>query len=350
MKLQGRRSRRGGWTTIVVGLLPVLLSSCVVFVGAPLGLPGGGGLPNLEEVHVDGEGKNKILLIDVAGVISDVAEKRAFGLVESESLVARVEAELQRAADDDRVRALLVHVRSPGGAVAASDDLYRALRRFAEEQEIPVVAALGGVAASGGYYVACAGDVIVAHPAAITGSIGVIMVNVNLHGLLEKVGVEDATVATGAHKDMLSPLKAPDPEERAIARDVLKTLHGRFLAVVRERRPKVGEASMAAVADGRIVDAERAVELGLADQVGDLHEAIEVARTLVEDPDASVIRYRRVGEGVETLHAVLQAGGSADASADTVARHVGLALDAAGPRFLYLWMPAAGLTRFTSGR
>lgn len=324
------------------------LGGCVLVVGAPLGLVDRG-LPVLEEVRVDGEGKTKILLIDVGGVISDVPERRAFGLVEGESMVARVEAELKRAADDDRVEGLLLHVRSPGGAVAASDDLFRAVRRFATEHEVPVVAALGGVAASGGYYVACAGDVIVAHPAAITGSIGVIMVNLNLSGLLDRIGVQDATVTSGVHKDMLSPFKTPDPAEREIAQAVLATLYQRFLTVVRERRPSLDDATLRRVADGRIVDAERAVALGLADQIGDLHDAVTVARKLVGDDEARVVRYRRGTESVETLHALAgtAAGGLAP---DALAQAAALALDAAGPRFLYLWMPAAGLTRFAEAR
>lgn len=348
MESTDRRRGRRRLLASVAAVCTLHLGGCVLVVGAPLGLVDRG-LPVLEEVVVDGDGKAKILLIDVGGVISDVPERRAFGLVEGESMVARVEAELRRAEDDGRVKGLLLHVRSPGGAVAASDDLFRAVRRFAKDREVPVVAALGGVAASGGYYVACAGDVIVAHPATITGSIGVIMVNLNLSGLLDRIGVRDATVTTGAHKDMLSPFKTPDPAEREIAQSVLATLYERFLAVVRERRSALGDATLRRVADGRIVDAERAVALGLADRIGDLHDAVEVARDLVGDPDARVVRYRRGTESAETLHA-LAGSGAGGATPDALAQAAALALDAAGPRFLYLWMPAAGLTRFAEAR
>lgn len=346
-----RPTRPSSWRRLLAAVAVATstpLAGCVVVVGSPLGLMSRG-LPELEEVRVEGEGKAKVLLVDVGGVISDMPARRAFGLVEEESMVARVEAELRRAAEDDRVKGLLLHVRSPGGAVAASDDLFQAVRRFAKDREVPVVAALGGVAASGGYYVACAGDVIVAHPAAITGSIGVIMVNLNLSGLLEKIGVQDATVTSGAHKDMLSPFKTPDPAERKIAEQVLGTLYERFLAVVRERRPSIDEATLRAVADGRIVDAQRAVALGLADRIGDLHDAVEVARGLVGDDDARVVRYRRRGEPIESLHALggAAAGGS---TPDALAQAAGLALEAAGPRFLYLWLPTTGLTRMTTTR
>lgn len=347
-----RRARRrglglvGARALIVACTMP--LTACVMVIGAPMGLVGGAP-GDLEEVVVDGEGKTKVLLVDVAGVISDVPEQRAFGLVERESMVARVEAELERAAEDDRVRGVLVHVRSPGGAVAASDDVYQAIRRFATEQDVPVVTALGGVAASGGYYVACAGDVIVAHPAAITGSIGVIMVNLNVSGLLEKIGVQDATVTTGARKDMLSPFKVPDPAERALAEEVLGSLYERFLSVVRTRRPGLDEEALQTVRDGRIVDAERALALGLADRVGDLHAAVGVVRELVQDDDARIVRYRRPPEQAETLHAI---GGAAARSTGTTALGdaAAWALEATGPRFLYLWMPASGLTRFATPR
>ena len=330
----------------VTCLTALALQGCVVVVGSPLGLMGGG-RSDLEAVTVDGDGRDKILLLDVSGVISDRPERRAFGLVEAESLVARVEAELQKAADESRLRALVVHVRSPGGGVTASDDVYRAIRRFAEEEEVPVVAALGGIATSGGYYVACAADHIVAHPTSVTGSIGVIMVNLNLTGLLEKLGVQDATVKAGRHKDMLSPLRPLDPSERAIAEGVLATLRERFLEVVRERRRGLDSETLAAVTDGRILDANTAVETGLADEVGDLHGAMDVARRLADTPEARVIRYRRRGEAAETIHAARIA--RTERSLGTwsgLAEH----LETAGPRFLYLWAPPARLTDFAMPR
>src|SRR5262245_44199253 len=162
-------------------------SGCVLVIGSPLGMFGRERAP-LEEVVVDGEGRDKILVIDISGIITDMPTRRALGLVEEDSTLARLEAELAAAKEDNRVRGVVVYVRSPGGGVTASDDVYRALRRFKEQRKVPVVAALGGVAASGGYYAACAADHIVAHPTAVTGSIGVIMMNLNVDGLLGKIG------------------------------------------------------------------------------------------------------------------------------------------------------------------
>src|SRR5207248_2030532 len=120
-------------------------------------------------------------------VARDLPTKHAFGLLEEESTVERVHAELKKAADDARVKAVVLRVNSPGGGVTASDDVYGEIVRFKKERKVPVVAALGDLAASGGYYVACAADRIVAHPTTVTGSIGVILTGLNLEGLLAKV-------------------------------------------------------------------------------------------------------------------------------------------------------------------
>jgi protease-4 len=307
-------------------------SGCVVVVGSPLGLFGRGRAP-LEEVVVDGEGRDKILVVDVAGVITDMPTHRALGLVEEDSTLGRVEAELARAKDDDRVRGVVVYVRSPGGGVTASDDLFRALGHFKDEQKIPLVAALGGVAASGGYYAACAADRIVAHPTTVTGSIGVIMMNLNVDGLLGKIGVRDATVKAGRYKDLMSPLRPPNPEDRAIVQGIVDSMHARFKDVVRESRHLDGPR-LAAVSDGRVFDAETARSLGLVDEIGDLRAAIETAKHAAGIERARVVRYRLSGESADTLHARWQGG--PDALAFSAELEL---LRAAGPRFLYLWDP-----------
>jgi protease-4 len=307
-------------------------SGCVVVVGSPLGMFGRDRAP-LEEVEVEGEGRDKILVVDVSGVITDMPTHRALGLVEEDSTLARVEAELKKAEDDHRVRAVVVYVRSPGGGVTASDDVYRAVVRFKDERDIPVVAALGGVAASGGYYVACAADQIVAHPTTVTGSIGVIMMNLNLDGLLGKIGVRDATVTAGRYKDLMSPLKPPNPEDRAIVQGIVDALHVRFKDVVREARHLDGPR-LASVSDGRVFDAETARSLGLVDEVGDLHAAIETAKRAAKLAEATVVRYRRSGESADTLHARWH--GEPDGFAFSAELEL---LRAAGPRFLYLWDP-----------
>jgi protease-4 len=279
-------------------------------------------------------------------MISDVPARRAFGLVEEESTVGRLEAELAKAREDDRVRALVVHVQSPGGGVTASDVLYGDLRRFAREQGIPVVAALGNMATSGGYYTALAADRIVAHPTTVTGSIGVIMMNLNVEGLMTKLGVKDATLKAGAHKDLLSPLRPEDPTDRAIVQDVLDSMHRRFVSIVRERRPALQTDDLATITDGRIFDAQTALDLGLVDGIGDLPAAIEVAMELAHLEQARVVRYGRGSETPETLHAQAPTGERASLLVELLAGSG----PSVGPRFFYLWAPAIDLTAMTGPR
>ncbi len=314
-------------------LLATTASGCFVVLGNPLSFLGGE--RPLAEKTIEGEGSAKVLLMSVTGVLSDEPTKRAFGLVEEESTLARVQAELKKAADDERVKAVVLRIDSPGGGVTASDEIYTEILRFKRERHRPVVAALGDVAASGGYYVACAADRIVAHPTTVTGSIGVILLNLNLEGLLAKIGVRNQTFKAGAHKDILSPLREATPEERLIVQGILDALHARFISVVRESRPKLATARLPELTDGRIFDASAAVADGLVDQVGSLRDAIATAKAAAGVEQARVVMYRRSDESHETIYS----------RAATVPPQVNIlpvdvgALGATGPRFMYLWAP-----------
>ncbi|TMA37618.1 MAG: signal peptide peptidase SppA [Deltaproteobacteria bacterium] len=311
-------------------------TGCFVVLGNPLGIlererP-------LEETTVEGEGRDKVLLLDLSGAITDAPTKHAFGLIEEESTVARVQSELKKAAKDARVRALVLRINSPGGGVTASDDVYTEIVRFKRELKIPVVAALGDLAASGGYYVACAADALVAHPTTVTGSIGVILVNLNLEGLLGKIGVRNETFKAGEHKDLLSPLRGATPEERRIVQSILDSLHARFVSVVRESRPKLDAGRITELTDGRIFDASQALDAGLVDGIGSLRDAVALAQKAAGLEKARVVMYRRADERRENLYS--RADGPAQVNL--------LALDLAavagdGPRFMYLWAP--GLLR-----
>ena len=153
--------------------------------------------------------------------------------------MSRVREQLDRARDDPEVRALLLRINSPGGTATASDLVYGEILRFKRERGVPVVAQLMGLATSGGYYVAMAADVVVAHPTTVTGSIGVRFVSVSLAGLMEKVGIEDQTLVAGSHKDAGSPLRRLTREERAHLQSVLDDLHSRFEQVVAAGRPNL---------------------------------------------------------------------------------------------------------------
>jgi protease-4 len=292
----------------------------------------------LRETVVSGEGRDKVLLLDISRVITGEERERTFGLSTEESTVARVQEELRKARDDSRVRAVVLRINSPGGGVTASDTIYREVRRFAAETKRPVVAALLDVAASGGYYVALAADHVVASPTTVTGSIGVVMIGLNFEGLMAKLGVRNQTMKAGANKDLLSPLRAATPEERAIVQSILDELHERFIALVQENRPRLKRAEIERITDGRIFTAAQALELGLVDQIGYLDDAIATARRAAGVERARVIIYHRPDEYRENIYSrAVPAGRGGDAWS------VALRLpDDRGPRFMYLWAPSVG--------
>ena len=152
----------------------------------------------LEEETVEGKGSSKVLLLDLSGVLSEDVVSFSIGAPPPRvPLLSRVREELQKAEEDERVRALIVRINSPGGTITASDVLYHQLLAFKARKKVPVIAAIMDVGASGGYYAALAADTIVANPTTITGSIGVVMVTVNAQGLLEKIGVAPLAIKSG---------------------------------------------------------------------------------------------------------------------------------------------------------
>ncbi|OLE39931.1 MAG: hypothetical protein AUG00_00165 [Candidatus Rokubacteria bacterium 13_1_20CM_2_70_7] len=291
----------------------------------------------LEETTVEGRGDAKILLIDISGVLSDEALSPVLTLGASPPrvpLLVRLREELKKAAEDRKVRALVVRVNSPGGTVTASDIVFRELDMFKRNTRVPVVAVMMDIAASGGYYVALAADTIVAHPTTVTGSIGTIMVNLNAEGLLQKIGVAPETIKSGERKDMGSPFRRPTPEERAIFQAVIDDLHRQFVAKVVERR-KLPLETAQRLAAGRIYTAEQALRHRLVDQIGYMSDALAVARRAADLDEASVIVYRRPREYRATYYAQAEApAGGLESTLSQLS-----VLWAPGPRFLYLWWP-----------
>jgi protease-4 len=285
----------------------------------------------LEESTVQGSGRDKVLLIDLAGVL---AEEPILTLESRPQvpLLARVREELEMAEDDDRVRAVVLRINSPGGTVTASDILYHEITSFKARRKIPVVACILDVGASGGYYIALAADRIVVHPTTVTGSIGVLMLTVNARGLLEKIGVSASYVTSGDFKDRGSPFRSVRPEERAIFQNLIDRFYGRFVELVARSR-KLDEARVRAFADGRVYTAGQALELGLVDQIGYLEDAIKAGKSAAGLDEARVVTYHRPRQYRATIYS----------SAETPAPVTGIPelarLVVSGPRFLYLWWP-----------
>lgn len=184
--------------------------------------------------------------------------------------------DVRRLRRDGSVAGWVVAINSPGGVVAPSQSLYNALRRIKDEDGLPVVAAIGSVGASGGYYVALAADSILVLPGSITGSIGVIMEYPNVQGLLERVGIEMEMVKSGPQKDLGSPFRDMDPEHREILTVMIEDVHAQFVETVAEARGMRLEDVMP-LADGRIFSGRQALAAGLVDGLGNMDEAIGVA-------------------------------------------------------------------------
>ncbi len=201
---------------------------------------------------------DKIAIVEVKGVIT-----QSSGIIE----------ELQQYAQDQGVKAIVLRVDSPGGGVGPAQEIYREIIKIRPKKKI--VTSMGSVAASGGYYIACASDRIVANPGTITGSIGVIMQFSNLEELLKKIGVKGVVIKSGEHKDIGSPFREMTPEEKKIMQEVLDNVHEQFIRAVADGR-KLDRSKVAEIADGRILTGEQAKQLGLVDEMGNLQDAIEI--------------------------------------------------------------------------
>lgn len=243
--------------------------------------------PRLEEIVIeDGRhGKGNIAVIPIQGVIySDDANEWGTSMVDD------IVGALRQAAADDSVKAVVLAINSPGGEVTASDVIYHEVLKLQKKK--PVVAAMGSVAASGAYYVACAADAIVANETTFTGSIGVIIQSLNYEALFSKVGLDALVFKSGKFKDMLSGARPISQEEKDYVQGMVMQVYERFLGIVATARDLPGEKLREGVADGRILTGKDAKEAGLVDELGYIEDAYDKARMLAEAPDAGVIRYQ----------------------------------------------------------
>jgi protease-4 len=226
-----------------------------------------------------------------------VGSKVAIVPVEGEILEARETVEaLHRYADNSMVRAIVVRINSPGGAIAPSQEIYSAIREIRRQSGKPIVASLDSVAASGGFYVAAACDQIVSNPGSITGSIGVILQWMEVKDLVAWAKIQPQTVTAGSMKDIGSPFRDVTPAERAYLQSIVAQLHSQFIrAVAAGRKGKMTEADVARIADGRIFTGEQALGLRLVDSIGTLDDAVATAGRLagVKGKPATIYPRRR---------------------------------------------------------
>jgi protease IV len=214
-----------------------------------------------------------------------------------------VRAQLEQVAEDEAVKAIVLRVDSPGGTVSGSDEIHHRLATLLEKRDLPVVVSMGGIAASGGYYVAMANrgkdDVIFAEPATLTGSIGVIIPHFDLSQALRKYDIRDDSIASGPLKEMLSLTKDRTPElaekERKLVQELVDDMFRRFKEIVKAGRPKLDDAAIDRVATGQIFTARQALDAGLVDRIGFLEDAIDRAVELagLSADKARVVKYSK---------------------------------------------------------
>jgi protease IV len=284
---------------------------------------------------------DKIALIDVEGLIVNA---RTGGLMSSgDNPVSLFRERLDAAAEDKKVKAVVLRINSPGGGVTASDIMYRDLIHFREETHKPVVACMMDVAASGGYYLAMGCDRVYAHPTTVTGSIGVIMSLYNAHGLAKMIGVSSEPIKSGPNKDIGNPARPMTLEERAILQGMVNGFYDQFVEVVsRARKEHIPTERVRELADGRVYTGVEAKKLGLVDEVGYLEDALKCALDLACLKDANVIAYDNSNCGYR---------GSIYARGPSIPKEINVRVDVpglsslsglagyGGSGFWYLWEP-----------
>ncbi len=237
---------------IIIGLILVLI---LVFLGI-----------NLKNQFVP-----KIALINIKGVISSYKETLQY---------------LSIAEKDSSIKAVVLNVDSPGGAVGASQEIYRAIEKIRKKK--PVIVSMGNVAASGGYYISAAANVIYANPGTITGSIGVIVQHIDITELTKKLGIKITNIKSGKNKDILYPNHKLKPEEKRLIEQTVKDVYEQFLdAVVKYRN--IDKKKLRPYADGRIFSGRQALKIGLVDKLGNLQDAIAEARKMIGKQGSAAI-------------------------------------------------------------
>jgi protease-4 len=235
----------------VIAALLVFFLFVLFFIGGYIGRPGGLAFGD------------KIGIVEIKGVIN-----QSSGIIE----------EINQYQEDEGVKAIILRIDSPGGGVGPAQEIHREILRVKSKKK--VVTSMGSVAASGGYYIACASDLIIANPGTITGSIGVLMEFTNIEELFKKIGIKGVVLKSGEHKDIGSPFREMTPEEKKIMQEVIDNVHQQFIRAVATGR-KMDQTKVMEIADGRILTGEQAKQIGLVDQLGNLQDAIDITAKMV---------------------------------------------------------------------
>jgi len=282
---------------LCLGFLTVLAIVFIVASGSSMRTVVKPSAPRFEESVVVDARKDakdldaKIALISLRGIISS-SEPGTIG----DSMVDDLKIQLEQAATDEKVRAVVLYVDSPGGEVTASDVIYNVVRKvrdggFGPKNKKPVVVYMGSLAASGGYYVSCGGTYLIANETTLTGSIGVIMESINYEHLFDKVGLETITFKSGQFKDMLSGARELTQEEKDYVQKLVMETYSKFVGIVAHER-KINEDELRhGLADGRVISGKDAKAANLINATGELEDAYAKAMELGGAKGAAIIRY-----------------------------------------------------------
>lgn len=321
----------------------VLLLSCMLLVTAGclepsfLITPVSGKRALVEtELHRDKRfATDKIALIDVDGIILNSSPTKLFSA--GEHPVSLLLEQLSKARSDKAVKAVILRINSPGGSVVASELMHNEITHFKKSGK-PVIAVMMDVAASGGYYIACACDEIVAQPSTITGSIGVIMQLFDFSKTMEMIGVGSRAITSGKFKDAGSPFRTMKPEEREVFQNIITRMYDEFVRVVAEGRSGLDEDAVRSLADGRIYLASQALELGLIDRIASLREVIDSTKSKIGSDAIRLVAYKRRFEHRPNYYAAAPHP-PARANVNIVNVEWPGSVGGDTPRFMYLWRP-----------
>ncbi|MBI5762396.1 MAG: signal peptide peptidase SppA [Planctomycetes bacterium] len=275
---------------------------------------------------------DRIAVIEVSGILMNAHVPGLFS--EGEHPVSFTVEKLKAAAEDRRVKAVVLRINSPGGSVTASDSLYQEVLDFKRTSGKPVIAYFQDVAASGAYYMACASDEIMAQRTSVTGSIGVIMQMMDFSRLINMVGVSADAIKSGAFKDSGSPFRTMRPDERDVFQGLVNGFYEQFIDTVQAGRPKLDRKSILKLADGRVYTAEQALENGLIDRIGTMNEAIESAKNKAGIKAANVVMYHRPLDWTPNIYATRPGGSPQAINLFNVQLP---SFWTRQPRFMYIW-------------
>src|SRR5213082_1567894 len=244
-------------------------------------------LPRFREIVIERGARmvpDRIALITMRGLISSSIPGNV-----SDSMVEDMRLALQQARDDNRVKAIVLEIDSPGGEVTASDEIYNAVVKTRATK--PVVVYMESLAASGGYYVSCGGRFLMANETTITGSIGVIIQTLNYEQLLNKIGLASVVFKSGKFKDMLNGARPMTPKERELVQSFIMKTYDKFLGIVAKERNLPADGLRNSIADGRIFSGKEALENKLIDGVGQIEDAYAKAKQLGNSRGATIVKY-----------------------------------------------------------